>query len=66
MSSIKTEKIEEKNNNENFIEFKNEINSDNNINSCYNSNDFKYNINNQNKNMNQYLVFQNIYNIIMR
>jgi len=57
MSSIKTEKIEEKNNNENFIEFKNEINSDNNIDSCYNSYDFKYNINRQNKNMNQYFSF---------
>ena len=57
VSPIKTEKYEEKNNNENLIQFKNEINEDNNINICYKSYDFKDNFNNQDKNMNHYFSF---------
>ena len=61
MLSIKTEKIEEKNYNENLKEFKSEINSDNNINICYKSYDFNDKRNNQNENenksMNHYYSF---------
>ena len=57
VSSIKTEKSEAKNNNENLIQFKSEINEDNNINICYKSYDFKDHINNQDKNMNHYFSF---------
>ena len=57
VSPIKTEKYEEKNNNENLKQFKNEINEDNNINICYKSSDFKDNFNNQDKNMNHYFSF---------